>query len=259
MDRQRVCYAYGRHSTNKQELTQEVQEARTREYWQRTLAPEGVAWGGFRYDKATSARIPMGERPEGRAVFLAAQPGDFIVVSKMDRAFRSLRDGISSMDQWAARNVTFVTLDLQVDTSSPLGKFFRSILLAVAELEREFTRQRTQDVIDSRRKAGQPYCASCPAGWMIVKRGATREYRVDHQERLLISAMESMHQSGVSLDAIGLWTQDQKEFPAKRTFSTRQQARWAINAKRAGYPQVCNYKTFNRLVRSGEIALCQTQ
>jgi hypothetical protein len=75
MDRIPICYGYGRHSTNKQELTQEVQEFRTREYWERTLQPKGVAWGGFFYDAATSARIPFGEREQGRKIHTVAQTG----------------------------------------------------------------------------------------------------------------------------------------------------------------------------------------
>jgi hypothetical protein len=41
VNRTPICYAYGRHSTNKQELSQEVQELRTREYWERHLKDRG--------------------------------------------------------------------------------------------------------------------------------------------------------------------------------------------------------------------------
>jgi hypothetical protein len=45
----------------------------------------------------------------------------------------------------------------------------------------------------------------------------------------------------------------QQSLPCKRTFPTRGQTKWAINARRAGYPKIANYKVFNRMVSRGEI------
>lgn len=252
-----VCYGYGRHSTNKQEMTREVQERRCLDYYNRHLKEQGLEWGGFFYDKATSAKQPFSERESGRQVFLAARPGDHIVVTKMDRAFRSLRDGITCMDQWADRGVAFHSMDLQVDTSTPLGRFFRQILLAVAELERAFAKERTSEIIESRRKAGKPYSKAIPAGWKTVGQKGSRRFRVDEVERQLIDRMQELRDSGMSLERIAWWTTRQKELPAKRHFPSRQQARWALDARRAGYPMVCNYREFNKRVSSGEIVLSQ--
>lgn len=249
------CYGYGRHSTNKQELTQEVQEHRTYEYYQRHLAPRGVQWGGFYYDKATSAKTPFSERAQGRLVFAIARPNDHIVVTKMDRPFRSLRDGLNCMDQFAARGVTFHTMDLQVDTSTPLGRFFRTVLLAVAELEREFTSERVKETIAMRRREGRPHCAYSPVGWKIVGQKPNQVYRVDEAERALVDSMAKCRAAGMGYDEIALWQMRQKDLKVKRLFPTREQVKWAINARRAGYPKVTNYKEFNRMVVSGEIAL----
>lgn len=253
-----VCYGYGRHSTNKQELTAAAQEKRCVEYWEKHLKDKGVEWGGFHYDKATSARIPFGERQSGRIVLLASKPGDHVVVTKMDRAFRSLRDGITTMDQWSDRGVTFHTMDLQVDTGTPLGRFFRQILLAVAELEREFARERTAEIVAARKKEGKPYSKAIPAGWRVVGIKGSRKWKVDEEERRLIDRMAEMREDGESYERISSWSRRQRELPCKRRFGTKDTARWAISARAAGYPKVCNYKTFNKLVASGDIVLCQT-
>lgn len=256
MDRVPVCYGYGRHSTNKQELTREVQEHRTYQHWEKNLKDKGIAWGGFLYDPATSAKTPFSEREAGRQVFLAALPGDHVVVTKMDRAFRSLRDGINSMEQWHERGVTFHTLDLQVDTSTPLGRFFRQILLAVAELEREFARQRTQDVVEACKRNGRPYSKACPAGWKVVGNRGDRRFKVDTDERKVIDEMAMRHRMGESMESLAYWSVTQKEMPAKRGFPSRHQVKWAINARAAGYPKMGGgYKEFNRLVAKGEIAI----
>lgn len=250
MQRTPVCYAYGRHSTAKQELSKEVQEFRTKEYYQRNLAPQGVAWGGFYYDAATSARIPFTEREKGRMIHLMAQPGDHIVVAKLDRPFRSLRDGVVSMEQWTDRGVFFHSLDLQVDTSTPIGKFFRTILLAVAELEREFTRERTRETILLRQRQGAPYSRGCPIGWRIVGEAPHRQFRPDEQERLVVDEMSRRRDGGSSYDDIALWSLTQRTLQCKRTFPTRHQVRAAINAKRMGYPKVNGYKAINKLARN---------
>lgn len=249
-----VCMGYGRHSTSKQALTREVQEFRTYDYWERNLKSRGVKWLGFYYDEATTGSMPFSERPHGRTVFASARPGDHIVVTKLDRSFRSIRDGLSVMDQFSRRQVAFHSLDLMIDTTTPLGKFFRTVLLAVAELERDFTSERVKDIIAMRRREGKPHGKACPVGWKIVGSGTSRVYRVDEDERKMVTEMAMARVSGMSYDDIALWTM--KFAPhVKRIFPTRDQVKWAINARAAGYPKITGYKQFNRMVASGKIAL----
>jgi DNA invertase Pin-like site-specific DNA recombinase len=249
MQRKPICYLYGRHSTAKQELTKEVQEYRVRQYYDRILAPQGVSCAGFLYDAATSAKIPFSEREQGRIIHMAAQPGDHIVVSKLDRPFRSLRDGVVNMEQWTERGVYFHSLDLQVDTSTPIGRFFRTILLAVAELEREFTRERTRETILLRQRQGAPFSRGCPIGWRITGEAPFRQFKPDADERQTVGEMARMRANGESYDSLALWSMRQQIYPCKRTFPTRGQVRAAINAARLGYPKVTDYKRINRMAR----------
>ena len=249
MNRPSICYGYGRHSTNKQELTQEAQAYRVYEYYQRSLQPKGVEWGGFYYDPATSAKIPLSERASGRVIHTITQPGDHIVVAKLDRPFRSLRDGLVSIDQWNDRGVHFHSLDLQVDTSTPMGRFFRSILLAVAELEREFAAERTRETRLARQRQGLPHSRGCPIGWKIVGEGPGRKYKPDTVERELCDAMAAMKANGWSKDGIALWTMRQKVHANKRAFPNRWQVQGALNARRLNYPLVTDYKRINRMAR----------
>lgn len=249
------CFGYGRHSTNKQELTKEVQEYRTHDYWERTLKHKGVLWGGFYYDSATQGRVPFSERRQGRLLHAVARPADHIVVTKMDRPFRSLHDGIVSIKQWESRGVIFHAMDMQVDTSTPLGRFFRTILLAVAELEREFTSERVRDTIELRKREGKPHSRGCPVGWKIKGEAPNRYYRTDDEERMLVDEMARMRESGSSYDDIALWQLRQTEYPAKRLFPTRDQVKWAINARACGYPRdIACYKEFNKKFSMGVLS-----
>jgi hypothetical protein len=92
-------------------------------------------------------------------------------------------------------------------------------------------------------------------GWKIVGTGQARRYRVDEEERVLCDELARRRRAGSSLEDLAYWSFTQKQLPAKRTLPSRDQVRWALNARRAGYPLVVGYKQFNKLVRSGEIAL----
>jgi DNA invertase Pin-like site-specific DNA recombinase len=253
--RRLVCYGYGRHSTAKQELTQEVQEHRCFDYWERNLRAKGIRWGGWFYDKAQSGKKPFTEREYGRQVYALAQPGDHVVCSKLDRAFRSLKDGIDTMEMFGARGVVFHSMDLQIDTSTPLGKFFKQILLAVSELEREFTRERTNETIAMRKAQGRPYSHGCPVGWKKRGERPNQFYRIDRAERDMVELMKFQRDEGMSLDDLSLWTFHQKEITCKRYFPTANQVKWALLARQAGYPKIPNYKEFIKAVKSGEIVL----
>ena len=79
------AYGYGRASTGKQELTEEIQRRAVEEYYRTHLKPQGVEWGGWHYDAATSGDKAFTEREHGLSLWVMAQRGDYIVASKSDR------------------------------------------------------------------------------------------------------------------------------------------------------------------------------
>ena len=138
-----IVYAYGRASTGRQTITEDAQRSVCEEYIKRALVPEGYTYGGWLYDSATSGTKPMFERDEGRKVWALVQPGDKIVWAKLDRAFRSVIDAAQTMQLLNRKEVSFNSLDLGLDTGSPIGRCVFTILTAFAELEVEFIRQTT--------------------------------------------------------------------------------------------------------------------
>lgn len=252
------CYGYGRHSTHKQAMTREVQEWRCQDYWDKNLRPQGVEWGGFYYDKAKSGKYPMSEREHGRTVYGIARPGDHVVIAKMDRAFRNVADGIAVIDMFTCKKVTFHSLDLLIDTRTALGRFFRTVLLAVAELEREFASERTSEMYAYARENQLPYGHSCPIGWKIVGERPNKRFRIDPNERALAQQIVEMAAEGMSQEKIALWGYTQQGFPNKRQFTSREAVKWVINAWMADYPKIVNYKSLRKAIRLGEIALRAT-
>lgn len=85
----------------------------------------------------------MGPRPELQKLLSALQPGDVLVVYKMDRVARSLKDLLAILDRIKAAGAAIRSLTEPLDTSTPLGMFMIQILGSVAQLERSIIRERT--------------------------------------------------------------------------------------------------------------------
>lgn len=72
-------------------------------------------------------------------------PGDSLVVSKIDRLARSVVDFGQILSMAQRRGWSLVIVDMQLDTSTPVGKMTANILAAVAEFERDMIRTRTRE------------------------------------------------------------------------------------------------------------------
>lgn len=230
-----TVYTYGRASTDKQTLTEDAQRSACEEYVKRVLTPQGFTYGGWLYDAATSGSTQMFERADGRKLWALVQPGDKIVWAKLDRAFRSAYDFVHTMSLLQCKDVSFTSLDLGLDSSTPIGRCVFTIMAAFAELEREFIRERTTTGLRQKRKSGKPFGQHAPIGWRKVGTKQESYYLPDDTERQQVDAMAVMRQAGRSLEWITL--------AVKREVRTNGK-RWNINsitralrAQAARYPK----------------------
>lgn len=90
-------------------------------------------------EKASS----VGRRPELQKCLDELKAGDVLVVYKMDRIARSLKDLLSILDRISKAGAFIRSLTEPLDTSGPIGRFMLQVLGAVAELERSIIRERT--------------------------------------------------------------------------------------------------------------------
>ncbi len=87
-----------------------------------------------------------GKTLKNRAIWRAVQymrAGDRVVVWKLDRLGRSVKDLIELVEFIEARGGDLVSLTDGIDTSTAMGRFFFHIMAAIAELERGMTSERT--------------------------------------------------------------------------------------------------------------------
>lgn len=65
-----------------------------------------------------------------------------VIVFKVDRLARRLRDGLNLLCDWSERGVRFVSVTQQIDVSGTMGRMVAALLLGLAELEWEYRKER---------------------------------------------------------------------------------------------------------------------
>jgi DNA invertase Pin-like site-specific DNA recombinase len=91
-------------------------------------------------DKMTGSKAERKGLDEALAYL---RPGDTLVVWKLDRAGRSLTHLIELLKSLKERNIEFISLTEQIDTTTPGGKLIFHMMGALAEFERDLIRERT--------------------------------------------------------------------------------------------------------------------
>lgn len=84
-------------------------------------------------------------RPELDKLLAVLQPGDKLVVTKLDRIARSASQGIELVQTLLDKGVTVHVLNMGLLDNTPTGKLIRNIMLAFAEFERDMIIERTQE------------------------------------------------------------------------------------------------------------------
>ena len=87
----------------------------------------------------------VAERPELDRLLLKMKDGDTIVVTKLDRIARNLKQGLELIDGLNDRGIKVHVLNMGVIDSTPTGRLIRNIMLSFAEWERDMIIQRTYE------------------------------------------------------------------------------------------------------------------
>lgn len=82
---------------------------------------------------------------------------DGVVVYSLSRFSRCVVDTLSSLQLMNDYAVTFHSLTENIDTSSPNGRFFLTILSSLSQLEREITSSRVKDTLKGLKMTNKPY------------------------------------------------------------------------------------------------------
>jgi DNA invertase Pin-like site-specific DNA recombinase len=134
-----MIYGYARVSTNGQDLS--LQETALK------AAGANVIFA----EKLSGAKT---HRPQLERVLKRLEPGDTLIVTKLDRLGRSTLDLLRIVDSITKKGAFFRSLGDPWDTSSPHGQLLLSIIASIAQFERALIYERTQAGIKRARANG---------------------------------------------------------------------------------------------------------
>lgn len=131
------------------------------------------------YDKDEGFSGKNMNRPSFRELMsdVRADILDAVVVYKLDRISRNVREFSAMYDVFQQHNVAFISVKESFDTSTPMGRTVMYILAAFAQLERENTSERVSDSMMSLGSAGKWTGGKCPSGMSSVrKKSGSKEH-----------------------------------------------------------------------------------
>jgi DNA invertase Pin-like site-specific DNA recombinase len=103
-------------------------------------------------EKASGAQR---ERPELKAALDYMRAGDTLVVWKLDRLARSLKQLVETVEKFGERGIGLRSLTEAIDTTTAGGKLVFHIFAALAEFERGVIRERTLAGLQAARARGR--------------------------------------------------------------------------------------------------------
>jgi DNA invertase Pin-like site-specific DNA recombinase len=136
----------------------EAQEARIRAY---CTAAE-LTLGPIIRDEGVTTDKPLAKRPGGGAVLrvLARREAQHVVVVKLDRLFRNVVEGLTTMQAWDRGEVALHLVDhggQSINTKSAVGRLFLTMYLGFAEFEKNQISERTIAALRHKKAQHQPY------------------------------------------------------------------------------------------------------
>ena len=84
------------------------------------------------------------DRPQLAAALEFAREGDVLVVARLDRLARSMRQLLSAVDALPARGIGLRSLHENIDTTSATGRLILHIFAALGQFKVELLRERTE-------------------------------------------------------------------------------------------------------------------
>ncbi len=130
-EKEMAIFGYARVSTRDQDLGSQLADLRA------------AGCGNIFKEKASGAKT---DRPELAKAIRRLEPGDVLIVTRLDRLARSTRDLLNILDAVGKAGAGFKSLkDAWADTTTAHGRLMLTVLGGLAEFERELIRARTDD------------------------------------------------------------------------------------------------------------------
>jgi len=148
-----------------------------------------------------------------------------IIVYKLDRLSRKVIDTLNLIEQFDRHNVAFHSITERIDTKTAMGKFFITILSALAQMERDMISERTKTALNYKRSKGG-LAGGVPYGFTSNgKKKSAILIKANTEQKILRVILEA-HNAGGSYNKI------------------------ANELNRQGIPSRCNGKWYPQTIKS---------
>ena len=147
------------------------------------------------------------DRPELERMLNDLQIGDTVVVKSIDRLSRSTKDLLEIVEQIKMVQANLHILDLNIDTSTPMGKCVLTILGAIAELDRKTIKERTAEGIAIAKSQGK-YKGRKKGAISLRDTEAIKRFKIFYNSGLTKSAIA--REFNVSRTTIYKWIEELK-------------------------------------------------
>lgn len=217
---------YTRVSTEEQALTGYSLSAQ-REMLQDYVQRNGWHSVGWYVDEGKSAKDL--NRPGFQRMMAESNPGDLILVTKLDRLTRSVRDLDDLLRIFEKRDLLFQSATEQFETRTPGGRLYMGIVAVIAQWEREIIADRSAAGKKQKVVQGEWGGGPVPFGYVAepsskMKAGRELLRLVPDPERAhVIQQIFERYVSGQGMRAICLWLNDEARV------ATKGGARWRVS------------------------------
>lgn len=165
-------------------------------------------------EAGVSGSVEFKQRPEGSKLFGRLNPGDMLIIPKIDRGFRNIRDALNSLHDLKQRNVSVHFIDLGGDaTTNGISQVIFTILGAFADFERERISQRISEVKQQQKSNGFWTGGTPPFGYRVNEEG---RLEANPEQAEVLEAIFRWKEEGYSLRRIS--DKLYREFRVKLTF-----------------------------------------
>lgn len=135
-----MIYGYARVSSQDQNLDSQV-----------------IQLSNFGVDEIVQEKISGVSKQKQKLDDLLIQltSGDTLVVTRMDRLGRNTVQLLQQVEEFREKSIHFVILNLGIDTRTPTGKFFLTVMAAFSELDRDMIKEKQRSGIEVAKQKGK--------------------------------------------------------------------------------------------------------
>ncbi len=143
------------------------------------------------------------DRPGMKRILDLVRAGgvDTVIVAKLDRLTRSVRDLADLLDLFQKKGVALVSVAEALDPGSAAGRLVLNIMVSVSQWERETIGERARDAMDLKRSRSE-HLGNAPYGFRLA--ADKKHIEPDRGEQSTLKRLRQLRQDGMSLRAIAV-------------------------------------------------------